>query len=134
MNWQKALLAGLAGGVALSISDFIFHGLVMADTYVKYSEVFSQEPANPLFFVLVAIFIGLGAGILFGKTRRCWADSFQGGATYGFFLGLISFWPSFYSALVIDGWPYYLSWCHGGINLIGSVIGGAVLGAVYRRA
>ena len=26
MNWQKALLAGLAAGVALNITDFLLHG------------------------------------------------------------------------------------------------------------
>ncbi len=133
MDWKKALLAGLAAGVALSISDFILHGLVMANTYTKYPDVFTQEQGNPLHFVLVAICIGLCAGILFGKTRQSWADHFKGGATFGFFLGLIGFWPGFYSAIVIEGWPYYLSWCHGGINLIGAVIGGGVLGVIYRR-
>ncbi len=134
MNWQKALLAGLVAGIALTISDFIMHGLIMGSTYTKYPEVFTQEQANPFHFLLVAVCIGVCAAILFGKTRQCWADGFKGGATYGFFLGLVSFWPSFYSSLVIDGFPYYLSWCQGGINLIGAVIGGAVLGAMYRRA
>ncbi len=133
MNWQKALLAGVVAGIALTISDFVMHGLIMAKTYTKYPNVFTQEQANPLFFLLVALCIAIFAAILFAKTRQCWADGFRGGATYGFFLGMVAFFPPFYSSIVIDGWPYHLSWCHGGINLIGAVIGGAVLGVMYRR-
>ncbi len=133
MNWQRALLAGVAAGVVLWIADFIMHGLIMAETYKKYPEVFTQEQANPFAFLLIAECIGIFAGILFGKTRQSWADSFKGGATFGFFLGMIAFWNRFYDALVVDGYPYYLSWCQGGMALIGAVIGGAVLGAIYRR-
>ncbi len=132
MDWKKALLAGLAGGVALSITEFIMHAVIMANTYTKYP-VFTQEEANPLYFVLIAVCIGLFAGILFGKTRQSWADGFKGGATYGFFLGMVLFFVRFYDSLVYEGYPYYLSWCQGGINLIGLVIAGAVLGIIYRR-
>ena len=41
---------------------------------------------------------------------------------------------NFYNPLVIDGFPYYLAWCHGGITLIGSVVGGAVVGLMIKRS
>ncbi len=31
----------------------------------------------------------------------------------------------FYNTLVLDGFPYFLSWCQGGANLIGAVVLGA---------
>ena len=132
MNWQKALLAGVVAGIAMSVAEFVMHGMIMANTYSKYP-VFSQEQANPLHFVLVAVCISLFAAILFGKTRRCWADGLQGGATYGLFLGLIVFWVRFYDALVYEGYPYYLSWCQGGINLIVALVAGSVMGLIYKR-
>ncbi len=133
MNWQKALLAGLVAGIALSIVEFVMHGMIMGNTYSKYP-VFSQEQGNPLHFVLVAVCIAIFAAILFGKTRQCWADSFQGGATFGFFLGMIFFFVRFYDSIIYEGYPYYLAWCQGGIALIGMVVGGAVMGAIYRRS
>ena len=134
MNWQKALVAGVAAGIAASIAEFVLHGMIMSSTYMKYPDVFTQEQANPLYFLLVAVCMSIFAAILFGKTRQSWADGFQGGATYGFFLGMVYFWPRFYDAIVYEGYPYYLSWCQGGINLIVAVISGAVMGALYRRA
>ena len=132
MNWQKAILAGLAAGIAMNISEFVFHAVIMAKTYAKYP-VFSQEQANPLYFVLIAVCISIFAAILFAKTRQCWADGFKGGATYGFFLGMVVFWVRFYDSIIYDGYPYYLAWCQGSINLIVTVIAGAVMGVIYKR-
>ena len=132
MNWPRILLSGIAGGVALNIADFILHGMIMADTYKRYDSVFSQEPANPLHFALIAVCIGIASAILFAKTRSSWGAGATGGATFGFFLGLVGFFPGFYNSLVLDGFPYYLSWCWGGITVIGMVILGAVLGLVYK--
>ncbi len=134
MNWSKVLLAGVVGGVAMNISEFIMHGLILAGTYESYPDVFTQEQANPLWFLLVALCIATAAAILFSKTRQSWADGAGGGATFGFWVGLIVFFPPFYSSLVIDGFPYFLSWCQGGANLVGAVVLGATLGVVIKRA
>lgn len=132
MSWGKAILAGIVGGFVVSVADWVLHGVVMADTYTKYS-VFSQTQANPLWFVVIAILIGIFAAILFAKTRTSWAESWKGGATFGFWLAMTAFFANFYYPLVLAGFPYYLSWCWGGINVIEGVIGGAVLGLIYKR-
>lgn len=134
MNWQKAIVAGVVAGIAMSIAEFVMHGMIMASTYAKYPEVFTQEQSNPLFFLLVAVCISIFAAILFAKTRQCWGDGFKGGATYGLFLGLVMFFVRFYDSLVYDGYPYHLAWCQGGINLIVVVVAGVVMGAIYKRA
>lgn len=132
MNWGKVLIAGIIGGVALNIADFIMHGLIMASAYAKYP-IFEVEPANPLHFTLVALFLGLASATLFARTRSSWKAGLSGGATFGFFLGLVAFFPPFYNSLVFTGFPYYMSWCWGGINLIGFVVLGSVIGLVYRE-
>jgi hypothetical protein len=133
MNWSKAVLAGVVAGVVTNIADFVMHGILLADTYSGLPEVFSQEQANPLHFAAVSICVGIFAGILFAKTRGSWAAGWKGGATYGFWLGMTAFFAEFYNTLVIDGFPYYLSWCWGGTLVIAGVIGGAVLGAIYNE-
>ena len=133
MNWTKAILAGVLAGIAMNVADFVMHGLILGSAYEKY-EVFSQEQANPLLFLAVAVCIAVFAAILFAKTRSVWAEGAKGGATYGFWLGMVSFFSTFYNPLVLEGFPYHLSWCWGGINVIGAVIGGAVLGLVYKKA
>jgi hypothetical protein len=133
MNWQRAIVAGLAGGIAINLADFVMHGIIMAETYTKFP-VFSQEPANPLWFLLVAICIGIPAAILFAQTRNSWTEGIQGGIIFGFWLGLVTFFPPFYDSLVIEGFPYFLSWCWGGANLISFIIFGAVVGGIYKSA
>ncbi len=121
-------------GIALNITEFVFHGLIMAGTYEKYPEAFSQEPANPLYFLLVALCIAFAAALLFSKSRACWGEGAKGGATFGFFLGLVAFFTFFYNPLVFDGYPYYLAWCQGRITLIAMVITGTVLGLVIKKS
>jgi hypothetical protein len=133
MNWIKALIAGVVGGIVVSLANYLMYGVIMAQTYIRYSDVFTQEAANPLYFFLVAICIAIPASILFAKTRSCWADGVKGGVVYGFWIGLVSFFEPFYDPLVLEGFPYYLGWCHGGISLIGFVILGIVLGLIYKQ-
>jgi len=133
MKWSKALLAGLVAGLALTVADYVLHGLIMARAYVKYP-VFTQEPANPAHFLLIGVLISIFAAILFAKTRESWAPGLKGGLTYGFFLGLVGFFAPFYNPLVLEGFPYHLSWCWGGIHVIEFLVVGGVLGLMLRRA
>jgi len=68
MNWTKAILAGVVGGVVATIANSVLHGVIMANTYMKYDD-FTKEAANPLWFFLVGICIGMPVAILFAKTR-----------------------------------------------------------------
>lgn len=133
MNWMRVLLGGVAAGVVMNINDFVMHGNVMANAYKRYP-VFSQTPANPMWFVAVALCLGCTAALLFARTRACWAPGARGGVTFGAFLGLALFFRDFYDPLVFEGMPYHLAWCWGGISMIGNVLGGAVLGALIQRA
>lgn len=132
MNWTKIALAGLVGGVLGTISDFVTHGVILENTYRKYPEVFSQTQTNPLLFLLIAVLMAFFSALLFAKTRNCWANGWKGGATFGFYLGLVFFFSQFYSALVIEGFPYFLSWCHGGSTLIAVTIMGLGIGLVQK--
>jgi len=133
MNWTRIVLGGVVAGIITNLANYVMHGMLLADTYKKYSDAFSQVPVNPAKFFAVAIAVGICVAILFGKTRASWAAGWRGGATFGLFLGIAHFFTNFYNPLVIGGFPYYLGWCWGGIGVIGGVIGGAVLGAMVPR-
>lgn len=132
MNWTKVIVAGVVAGIVLTLANYVMHGVIMANAYTKYP-VFSQEQANPIHFFVLGILTSIMAAILFGKSRQSWSAGASGGATFGFFLGLVAFFPQFYNSMVIEGFPYHLDWCWGGITLIGMVIMGAVLGLLIRR-
>lgn len=132
MNWTRIALAGAAAGFVTWISDFIQHGVIMAKTYEELSDVYSQTPANPAWFMLVSFTICFMSALLFAKTRGNWAAGWKGGLTFGFYLGLVVVFSSFYNPLVIDGYPYYLAWCQGGITMIDSLLAGAVIGSIIK--
>ncbi len=133
MNWNKSLLIGAVGGVVLWLYNFVMHGMIMRNAYVG-NMVFRQEEGSPLSFLLVEVCIGLAGAFLFVKTRNAWADGPKGGITFGFFMGLVAFFAMFIYPLVINGFPYYLTWCWGGIVMIGWLIYGAVAGLIYKKA
>ncbi|MFQ5639566.1 MAG: hypothetical protein ACE5IR_16395 [bacterium] len=133
MNWGKAVLAGAVGGLVVSVYNYLMHGVIMASTYTGHA-AFNQGPPKVAWFIVVAIVIGVMGGILFAKTRDCWGAGVKGGVTFGFFLGLVAFFAQFYWPLVINGFPYFLAWCWGGIILIGWMVFGAVAGMMYKTS
>lgn len=132
MNWGKALIAGVVGGFVGSIVNFVMHGLIMASAYVKYP-VFTKEEANPVWFIAIAICVGIMAALLFAKSRVAWGDGWLGGVNFGFWVGLVFFFEHFYDPLVLEGFPYHLGWCWGGINLILFMVMGAIFGLIYKK-
>ena len=132
MKWGKALLTGLIGGVVVCAYNFLMHSVIMAKAYMKYA-VFSQEQANPLYFVLIAILISIAGAILFAKSRNSWAAGIKGGLVFGFWIGMTAFFVQFYNSLIFEGFPYHMNWCWGGIYLIGWLVFGAVAGILYKK-
>lgn len=132
MNWTRIGLAGLASGIVTWLSDFVQHGIIMAPTYKRLSTVYSQTEANPAWFLLVSVSICTMAALLFARTRTSWATGGKGGLSFGLFLGLVIFFQRFYDPLVIDGFPYWLAWCQGGISMIDSLLAGAVIGTIVK--
>ena len=132
MNWTRIAVAGVAAGIVTWIADFVLHGIVMGPTYQRLSQVYTQTQGNPALFLVVSLAICLMVALLFARTRGSWAAGWRGGLTFGLFLGLVIFFQRFYDPLVIDGYPYYLSWCQGGISMIDSLLAGAVIGTVIK--
>ena len=129
---NRAILAGLVGGVVMWLVSFLLHGVIMAPTYMKYTEVFRQEAVNPLWFLFIEILIALPAAVLFSRTRGSWSPGIAGGVVFGFWLGLIGSFAQFFTPLTIAGFPYYMAWCWWGMNLLTTMVLGAVFGAMVR--
>ena len=131
MNWSKIAIAGVVGGVVHTLANWVMH-MTLNNAYMSRPEVFRQDNAGVHWFFVIGVLVGVTACALFAKTRSAWGDGFMGGAGFGFCLGLVMFFQQFYPTLVIEGFPYHLSWCWGGINVIGGVILGTVLGSIYK--
>ena len=128
----KTILAGVLGGLAMMVANFVMHGLIMGETYTRYPDVFSQEATSPAWFTLVCVLIGIVLAILFARTRSAWARGLTGGLVFGFLVGMTHFFTNFFDSMVYEGFPYFLAWCHGGMDAIAFTVAGAVLGLVIK--
>lgn len=135
MRWSKVLTAGLVGGIVNAVFGFLMYAVIMGNTFRKYSpEVFrgAENEPNMMWFIIMPVLLGLAGAVLFAKTRATWQAGLKGGVLFGFWVGLIGFLSNFYLPLTITGYPYYLAWCTGSIIVIGWMVFGAVLAAVYK--
>jgi hypothetical protein len=58
----------------------------------------------------------------------------KGGATFGVYAGVLINFPTWiFSHLLVDGFTYGLAWLWTVIGIVWAVIGGAVVGAIYRK-
>lgn len=133
MNWGKVLLTGGVGGVVVWLFNFLMHGVIMSNAYARYSSLFSQEEGNPIWFLLVAACMATAVAMIFSKTRSSWGDGVKGGVIFGAFVGLVGFFAQFYAPLIYNGFPYYLAWCWGGIEILGWMIFGAVASFIIKE-
>ncbi len=137
MNWSKAIVAGLAAGFVQNIVNFVLHGLVLGGTYVD-QPAFVQEPDDMtmqiVWFLAVALVIGVVAGLLFASSRQSWQAGARGGLHFGILLGAVIGFQQFYLTLVINDFPYHVAWMWLGVEISSFGIGGMVLGAMYKRA
>lgn len=132
MNWSKAVIAGVVGGVVNLFYSFVMHGVIMESTYKKYTPTIFREGVGMTWFLIIPILLGIAGGLAFAKSRASWGTGVKGGATFGFWIGLIGFLANFYTPLIYNNYPYYLTWCTGGILLIGWVVTGAAIAAMYK--
>jgi hypothetical protein len=132
MQWSKVLTVGAVGGIVNFIFNFLMHGVIMENTYRKYTPDVFREGANMMWFVILPVLTGLVGAVLFAKTRASWQAGPKGGVIFGLWVGLLGLLGNFYSPLTITGYPYFLAWCTGAIIVIGWMVYGAVVGAMYK--
>lgn len=108
------------------------HGMLMANTYRRYTPEVFREDDNMMWFIVIPLLLGIAGALAFAKSRAAWGAGPKGGAVFGFWIGLIAFVANFYTPLIYAGYPYFLTWCTGGIMLIGWMLTGAVFGALYK--
>ena len=137
MNWGRAVGAGLGAGFVQNIVNFVLHGLVFGGMYVD-QPAFVQEPDSMamqiVWFLVVALTIGVAASVLFASSRQSWQQGARGGLHFGILLGAVVGFQQFYLTLVGNDFPYHVAWTWLAIDIISLGIGGTVLGVLYKRA
>jgi len=80
MQWSKTLVAGVVGGVVAAIYNFVTYGMIMGNTFQKYT-IFRSD-ANMIWYPVLAVLTGLAGAMLFAKTRSAWGAGAKGGVNF----------------------------------------------------
>jgi hypothetical protein len=131
MDLKKLFTIGLTVGIAANVIDFVVHGQLLASYYAQ--PPFRQD-TNPGWLVL-GDFVG---AFVFAWFYLAVAGSFapgvSGGATMGFYTGVLVIFPSaIFMHLMFQGFPYYLSWIWIGYGVVYYVCAGAIAGGLNTR-
>ena len=133
MNTKRVIVACLVVFVFIFGYEFVFHGIIMKDTYVRTANLWRPEAEMRSYmpwlllgqFVLAVMFCVIYA---LGQTNRVGVAH---GVGYGLLVGLLLSSPSLIM-YAVQPLPLSLigAWIVAG--LIEMMIAGAILGAIYR--
>ena len=131
MDVKKWLTIGLTLGVVANLLDVVVQGTLLAGYYG--GPPFSQE--NRVVWLIVGDFIAalVFTWVYLRLAPQALAGS-AGGATFGLYAGvLVNFPKNIFLHLLIQGFPYALSWIWTVYGIVWYVILGAIAGAMNRK-
>jgi len=134
MNLKKVLLSTVGAGIVGNVLDYVVHGNILtAKYYSQIPALFKQNPPIQWFVIadFVAAFVLVWA---WQKVRGSFGGGAKGGATGGFYAGvLVNFPAQIYLYLTLNGFPYELSWIFIVYGILWYTILGAVIGYLYEK-
>jgi len=130
MKSPKFWIAVIVAGIVANVMDFCVQGQLLTSAY--YSKIESMRTdTKPMWYIIgdfVAVFV---FAWVIKRVASAFPGGAKGGATAGFFLGVLLNFPSYhFIQLMFKGYPYRLAWINTIYGIIGCVIIGAVLGAI----
>lgn len=135
MNWKKLWLAALLVYLAFIATNFIFHGLLLGNYYMKpevQKALRVEEEMHRFFwvrFLTMAVFAFFFTFIF--------AKGYEGkgvleGVRYGIYIALFTFFVSSFEQFIIYPIPYMTVWYWIIVGLIQSVLLGIIAALIYR--
>jgi hypothetical protein len=131
MNIKKCLIIGIVVGIVAAVFDLIVHGGLLASYYAQAP--FRQDTS--LAWMLVSnVVAGLVFAWVYLKVAGSFAPGVSGGVTMGFYAGVLVNFPSaIVQNLVLQNFPYALSWLWVVSGVVFYVIAGAIAGALNKK-
>ena len=133
MPLLRLFLPALIVGVVVNLYDFVVHGLLLTGPLYSKLPLMRQAMSLPRLvltdFVAAFVFVWV-----FQRVRACFAPGVAGGATFGFYAGVLVNFPTWIAShLLLKGFTYglALAWILTGV--VWGVLAGAVAGALMSR-
>lgn len=134
MTSGKFWLAVLAAGVVLNILDILLHGMILQGAYYSVMSDVFNPPGSPVLFVLADFIIALVYAWVYDKVYTSFGGGAKGGATFGFYAGVITSFPTWLLMHhIFRGFPMDLAWIWTANGIVWSVVLGAIIGAIYKK-
>lgn len=131
MNIRKWLIIGIVVGIVAAVYDVIVHGSLLASYYTRAP--FRQD-ASLAWMLVSNIVAGLVFAWVYLKVAGSFASGVRGGITMGFYAGVLVNFPSaIFLNLVLQDFPYGLSWLWVVSGIVFYVIAGAIAGALTKK-
>ena len=131
MNLKKCLIIGIVVAMVAVAFDVIVHGVLLAGYYTQAP--FRQD-SNLAWMIVSNIFAGMVFAWVYLKVAGSFAPGVSGGVTMGFYAGVLVNFPSaIVLNLVLQNFPYALSWLWVIAGIVFYVVAGAVAGALNKK-
>ena len=131
MNAGRIIIAALVAGVVMNFIDYV------SFTYLfpGYMQMPFMNPTPPIPWLVLCDFIyALVFTVVFDRVRTSFGTGPKNGSTYGFYAGVLMNFPTWiFMHLIVKDWPYAYSWFSTIYGIVGAMIIGAVVGAMYGR-
>jgi hypothetical protein len=127
-------MATLGVGVVLNAYDFVAHGQIMNSMfYSKLTGLMRQDA--PIHWFIIGDFVAALVFVwVYDRVYSSFGGGAKAGATFGLYAGILASFPGIlFNNLVIANYPYGLAWATVIVSVIGSIIAGAVAGALYKK-
>ncbi|HNR89097.1 MAG TPA: hypothetical protein PKM65_12220 [Spirochaetota bacterium] len=131
MNIKKYLLASVAVYVAFQAIDFVFHGIIMADTYKALSHLWRSDMMSYMWIMYLA------GVVLAGAFTYIFVKGYEGkglleGVRFGIVAGLFMNVMGMFGQYAMYPVPFSLTLIWFGYGMAQYVIGGVIAAAIYR--
>ena len=131
MNSKALLKLGIVIGILMNAFDIIVQGVLLAGLYT--APVF-RNPEDELVYLVLTDFVAAFVFVwLYLKLGSATGPGVRGGATFGFYAGVLYSFPMFYAMhLLFNGYTSELAWINTVYQVLVYVIMGATAGALNK--
>ena len=131
MDFKTLLKLGIVTGVLMNIFDVIVQGTLMGGLY---SAPVFRNPEEEIIYLVLADFAAAFVFVwIYLKLGSAAGPGIGGGATFGFYAGVLYSFPMFYAMhLLFNGYTSELAWINTVYQIIVYVIVGATAGALNK--
>jgi uncharacterized membrane protein YagU involved in acid resistance len=132
MNISKLVVAWLVVGVVMNVLDILVHGVGLSGYYAQMT--FMRHDMSVTSIVVTEFVFALVFVVVYDRLYATTTTSVGRGAAFGFWTGLLLSFPANIGMYVmINGFPYWLSWVWTLSGMVTMTVGGAVAGGLYAR-